>query len=329
MEDSFAKALQSLYGLKVISSAKSRGNLICKTDRGVKELKKTLADEKRLLFEHDAKEHLYSHGFEALDRYIETLDKTPFCIIDGSRYVLTDFKPSQSLDLGEKTGLLRGAEQMAVMHNAAWGLYSRAEPLTFGQLAQVYERRSKELSKIKKRIEKTPRLSSIDIMVLDNFDYYRERSDDAVSMLKSSGYMKLAADAGERRTFCHNSYKGENIRVRDGTEDIFITGFTRCAYDCHVTDLAEYLRRYLKSPDADIRTLLDVIKAYDKIKTVTKTEMDVMLAMLTYPYKFMKLVNEYYNKRQVYISGAQKDRFERCIAQRTYEPGILKELNRV
>ena len=48
MEDINAKILQQGFGIKLISAYRTRTGLVCKTDRGMLELKKTYADDESL-----------------------------------------------------------------------------------------------------------------------------------------------------------------------------------------------------------------------------------------------------------------------------------------
>lgn len=327
MEDINAKVLNQGYGLKLINTSRSRSGIICKTDSGVKELRKTNTDEKIICFESAAKEHLKNNGFLNVDCFIKTLDGKPFYIFDGNTYVLTDFVSSQGADLNEKEFILKAAEALAKIHTASKGFVSDVENSNVGKLPTLYNKRKNELVKIKKWINNQSTLSSVDLIVLKNFNYYKENAEKASDYIQNSGYSEIADFARINKTFCHNSYKNDNVRITD-TNDIFVTGFSKCAYDCGVVDLAEFIRRYIKSETSDIKTICEIIESYNKIKPVTKNEIDVIYSMLCFPNKFLKLCNQYYNKRRVYVSDAIIQKMEKCVLQRERNDDFLKKLEK-
>ena len=51
MDDINAKILQQGFGVKLVSSYRTRTGLVCRTDRGLLELKKTFSDDVSLAME--------------------------------------------------------------------------------------------------------------------------------------------------------------------------------------------------------------------------------------------------------------------------------------
>ena len=55
MEDTYGKILWEGYGLKYYGGTRTRTGLICKTDVGLRELKKARSRREDLLFAHEVK----------------------------------------------------------------------------------------------------------------------------------------------------------------------------------------------------------------------------------------------------------------------------------
>ena len=74
MDDINAKILQQGFGVKLVSSYRTRTGLVCRTDRGLLELKKTFSDDVSLEMESALKQYLSSRGFDGLDKAYRTTD---------------------------------------------------------------------------------------------------------------------------------------------------------------------------------------------------------------------------------------------------------------
>ncbi len=313
MEDMNSKVLSG-YGLKLISSTRNRTGFVCKTDKGYKEVKKNNSGEKALIFQSEAKQHLKNRGFQNVTTFSVALDGNPFYSCDGNLYVVEDYIDSREIELNQNDMLLNATRTLARMHIASQGFDSEIKKTNIGKLPILYEKRKNELTKIKKWISSQSHLSEMDLIVLKNYGYYKKKVNEAIEILCNSRYQSLMEEAERERCFCHNAFKGENLRLtQQGT--LQVSGFHKCAYDYCILDLAEFIRRYLKENDADVETVDSILKEYDKIRTVTPDDLELIYAILTYPYKFLKLCNEYYNKRRVYVSDAIVQKMNQCITQ--------------
>ena len=88
MEDTYGKILWEGYGLKYYGGTRTRTGLICKTDVGLRELKKARSRREDLLFAHEVKTCLYRNGFSALSLFYTAQDGQPFFAWDGNLYLL-------------------------------------------------------------------------------------------------------------------------------------------------------------------------------------------------------------------------------------------------
>lgn len=328
MEDVNGKILYQGYGLKLFHTTRSRTGFICKTDKGYKELKKKNTEENLLIFENEAKEHLTKNGFHNLSHFNKTLENRPFYSFEGNHYVVEDYIPTQSADLSSHQTILDAASTLAQMHLASRGFSSEIKNSNIGRLPTLYEKRNLELVRIKKWIGSQSRLSQVDLIVLKNYNYFKEKAEQSLSMLLSSKYNELMEQAKQEKSLCHNAYKGDNIRMLD-SGSLFVSGFQKCAYDYCMIDLAEFLRRSMKNEECQTSTLADILEAYHNIRPISTDDRELIFAMLTYPYKFLKLCNEYYNKRRVYISNAIIQKLEHCVILSERNDKMIDQLRKL
>ena len=115
---------------------------------------------------------------------------------------------------------------------------------------------------------------------------------------------------------------------RESAPEIFIDSMSKCAYDIHVWDLAYFIRRMMKNADFNEQYAIKIIYAYKNGASLGKDECGVLEAMLLFPWKFMSLCNEYYNKKRNYCLTPAADRFIRCVEASEREEKILSALSK-
>ncbi len=325
MDTAYITLLENSYGLKALSFFRQRGNFIVQTEKGTKELKKNTSDPKRILFENNARNHLAASGFPA-ETFIPALEGLPYSVLEDTNYVLTDYFPSSSADLSKESSLLRCARLLGQFHSAAKGLFSEFEVPNTGNLIVFYEKRIREMKKIRNRISQSVSPSKVDIIIKENYGYYLDRAEKALDILKNSDYPALWEKSAAEKRFVHGAFKRDSIRISENKKSILITNFSKCAVDVQLTDLSEYIRRYMKNTDPEFSVIEKILTEYGKTCPLSDPDIKVLSGLLTYPYKFMKLLNEHYNKRRVYVSDAVCERFMKCVNRIPREDRLLEKI---
>lgn len=325
MEDINAKILQQGFGIKLISAYRTRTGLVCKTDRGMLELKKTYADDESLEREYILKEYLKARGLNGVDTSYRTTEDMPCYRMDENAYVLIKYIPARRLDMEDNSDISEAASALAFFHNAAEGFVDNTMRRTYGSLEQLFEKRLSEFSRIRRKIKNNGNYSAVDLLIMKYYDYYTERINMAEELLKKSDYLGVSAAAEKAYCVCHNSFKNDNVRITE-SGNIIISGLDGCTYDLSILDLAHLIRKYIKSGNADEYGISLILENYSRYRSITSAESDVVKGMLVYPYKFLKLCNEHYNKRQVCISEASVERFENCIAGKDREMRLVRSI---
>jgi len=325
MEDINAKILQQGFGIKLISAYRTRTGLVCKTDRGMLELKKTYADDESLEREYILKEYLKARGMNGVDISYRTTEDMPCYRMDENAYVLIKYIPARRLDMEDNSDISEAASALAFFHNAAEGFVDNTMRRTYGSLEQLFEKRLNEFSRIRRKIKNDGNYSAIDLLIMKYYDYYTERINMAEELLKKSDYLGVSTAAEKAYCVCHNSFKNDNVRITENG-NIIISGLDGCTYDLSILDLAHLIRKYIKSGNADEYGISLILENYSRYRSITSAESDVVKGMLIYPYKFLKLCNEHYNKRRLCISEAAVERFENCIAGKDREMRLVRSI---
>ncbi|MDD3395135.1 MAG: hypothetical protein PHG19_10940 [Anaerotignum sp.] len=323
MEDIYEKILWEGYGLRFYSGARTRTGLVCKTDKGLRELKKARERMSSIRYAHDVKECLYGNGFTVISRFYNTMDGQPCFVKEGTLYVLEEVLPFAPLEEDGKEAFIKGAATLGKMHACAKGLESNYLQWDKERLPLQFSKRRIELAKIKRRIQRQGGYDAIDLLVLDHYDTYMEQTMQAEVLLQQADYDALFDRAEKEGAFCHHSYKGENLRVAEDGR-LFVGGFEGCNSDIPLLDLAAYLKRYMKKTEGTKDGITQILESYQKNNRLEDKEKVLLQALTIYPEKFLRLMNEYYNKRRTCVSPAMQER----LALAAEEEGRARELYR-
>ena len=290
-----------------------------------KELKKYNIPQENIVFEDKARKYLIKQGFEYISPFEESLLKEPYFVWDTDKYVLENYIQAETADLCDKKTLIAAAENLARFHKASEGFFETKEKVTLGRIPETYEKRYVELIKIRKKISSGKGFSPMELVILKNYDYIMDRLKQAKDIMNSDCYRECEKKVRHKGMLCHNNYKGDNIRITPSGK-IVTTGLSKCAVDTNVTDLSEFIRRYMKLEEYEDDMVLNIIDAYGKIYPLDKNDLETLRGMLIYPYKFLKICNEYFNKRRVCVSQAAVEKLEDCIKQYKRSEKIPKKL---
>lgn len=307
MEDINEKILWEGFGLRFRGGTRTRTGLICRTDQGLRELKKPRGSVESLRLAFDVKEQLRKNGFGNISRFYRTLEGEPFYRYDGVLYTLEDVMPAEALPEDRADTFLRGAETMGQMHRAAKGLKSEAAHWDGIRLPALYGKRRSQLAKMRRRNDKRGNYDAIDLLLIRYYDQFMEQAKQAEEYLQKGDYGAAVKQAAETGAFCHNAYKGETLRLNE-KDEIFVGSFDKCSSELPLADLAYYLRRYFKKTEGTAAGVAGMLERYGKHQPLSESDLTILQGMLVYPEKFLRLVNEYYNKRRACVSPAMQER---------------------
>lgn len=307
MEEIYEKILWEGYGLHFRHGTRTRTGLVCRTDMGIRELKKPRGSIDSLRLAFDVKERLRQNGFRDISRSYRALDGEPFFRYDGVLYLLEEVMPQGVLEEDSEKTFLRGADTLGRMHKAAKGLQSAAARWEPDRLPRLYAKRRGELAKVRRRNDKRGSYDAIDLLLLRYYDQYMTQTAEAEELLQQGEYEAAVLRAETEGGFCHNAFKGEALRL-DEKGRIYVGNFDKCITELPLLDLASYLRRYWKKTGGTAAGVIAMLESYGRHCPLSEKDLLLLQGMLVYPEKFLRLVNEYYNRRRTCVSPAMQER---------------------
>ena len=160
--------------------------------------------------------------------------------------------------------------------------------------------------------KKKNEFEQIALAAIDGF--YREAL--AASELVQSKMFDERFDRMEQTNeLIHGSYNYHNIFLDVGIGGDAVTNFEKCHNDCQVVDLYQFLRKVMEKHDWDINVAYRLVDEYDRCKPLDDTDIEMLVALLSFPEKFWKIINQYINSNKSWIPDKNVDKLRKVIEQ--------------
>lgn len=124
--------------------------------------------------------------------------------------------------------------------------------------------------------------------------------------------------------FCHGDYNQHNVIF--SAQGAAAVHFENFSYHVRIGDLANFIRKMMEKNNWNMELGMDLIHAYDGIRTLSEDELRYLYFCLAYPEKFWKIANRYYNSHKAWLSGRNIEKLEKVIAQEGAREEFLQML---
>lgn len=334
MEDRSQEALKK-YRLKIYSIYRARGAFLLETDCGLKLFKCFEGSRNRALFEDKVKEHLSLHGFYYTDSFVKTMENE---IISedsaGGQYIMKNWFWGEECNLKELSQIEAASANLARLHTVLQGVELTKEQMEYNvspDLMETFDKRNRELKRVKTYIRDKKQKNEFELSYLNYYDVFYEQGLKASERLAKAAYLPLMKEAINNRSVCHGNYTYHNIimlkskneamnktyippgwinkqpiSVADlsgGANPIATTNFEKAYIGLQIADLYQFIRKVMEKNDWDIMYGSNIIEAYDRVKPISKEELQILYLLLLYPEKFWKITNFYYNNKKSWVSS--------------------------
>ena len=300
------------YGLNAESSARTRGALLCRTEKGLVIIKEFGGTEKKLQKQQELLEKL-SEQECLVDCYISNQEGALVAKDrDGIPYTIQQWYEGRECDTRSREDIFRSIRMLAQIH--AKMQMPVVEFYVEPSLEDEYQRHNQELKKIRSFIRKRGASSPFEKIYLATVEDFLRDGEEAYAALRESGYQELRQKAETEGEVCHGEYNQHNVLIlKSGTA---VTNFEHWGFDTQMADLYRFMRKILEKYNWDVRFGKEMLKAYHEIKPVSKEEWTNLKIRFSYPEKYWKLANYYYTHRKTWISVKNTEKLQNLIRQR-------------
>jgi hypothetical protein len=361
VEDRCQEVLK-LYPFKLYNIYRARGAYLLETDSGLKLLKCFEGSRNRALFEHQVKEHLCMSGYYNVDLYVRTLEDDIIAEDQsGCRYVVKNWFWGEECNLKDLSQIEMASANLAKLHSLLRGVEFARDQLEYnvaGDLQEIFEKRNRELKRVRGYIRDKRQKNEFEILFLNFYDEFYDQGIDATKRLANSSYKHVMDASIKHRAVCHGNYTYHNIIMlkskNEAVSKTFIppgwinrqpisaaeisyncnniiatTNFERSHIGIQISDLYQFIRKVMEKNDWDILYGSNIIEAYDRIRPISKEELNILYLLLLYPEKFWKITNFYYNGKKVWISGRNIQKLNSVGVQNPKKEVFLKRLESI
>lgn len=314
------------YDLTVYNSRRGRNSWICDTDRGLKLLTEFSGAPKKLEFQNQVLTHLREEGYPCVDLVMENKEGALFTQDrEETRYVVKDWFEGKECDTKNEEDILRTVQNLAKLHQILCYI-PEEDALRYVQepLGEEMRKHNQQLKKVYGFARKRRKKNAFEESFLNSFSIFFEQAADTAERAKAlqgSVYLEKSVERGQ---LCHGEYNQHNVIL--SRHAIATTNFYKCCYGVAISDFYQFLRKIMEKQNWDIRIGLNMIEAYDRVRTISKEERQHLSLQMAYPEKFFKLVNCYYNTNKAWVPDKNTEKLELLIRQQEKRKTFLKLL---
>ena len=315
------------YAFEVSDVLKGRGAYICITENGKKIIKAYAASEARAEALCRFLQEVKARGVPA-DSIIRTKeDKVLAADIDGTTYYAREYIEGRECETKNREDVLASMGALARFHNCMNG-YEGEIPegmrVSPDMLVLEYEKHNRELKKVRNYVRGKKRKNEFEMIFWRSHAAFLEKAQKVTEKLHKQ--MEEVQGLAWRRMegICHGDFNQHNVLFFK--DNVGITNFEASVYDVQMRDLANFLRKIMEKYNWNIDFAVEMIHAYEKERALVPQEWEQLYIRLSYPEKFWKIANHYYNSNKAWISGRNIEKLNKVIEQEEQRERFLNML---
>lgn len=320
------------YELKVLNIYRGRVALICETDQGLKIMKELTTSKQKVEFEDQILRKIKNAGNPLADYFIRNKENEIVSVGKNNiSYVVKDWYTGRECDLKKEEEISFAVKNLALVHNilkdnATDSVIVKKDvvPVYREDLEFIYERHNRELKKVRKYIREKRKKNSFELCLMNKYDNFISQGQEVLNKLQLSSYKTLWEESIRQGHIIHGDYNYHNILIVD--KKAAITNFEKCSMGIQISDLYQFMRKVLEKQNWNKKVGFRMLEAYQEIKPITYKELENLYLQLSYPEKFWKIVNHYYNSNKSWISGKSVEKLEILVSQNEAKEEFLEAL---
>lgn len=328
MKDQELEVLEQ-YDVKINSTRKIRGAILCDTEQGLFVLKELVFSEKRLPELFALHEHLWEQGYKYTDQILKTKEEQLFCVSEeGTKYLLKRWFCGKECESKYEMDVMDGVKNLAVLHYAMRevNLESDWQKET---LEQEYFRHNRQLKKVRGFIRNKVSKGEFEHVFLKHFDEMYDWATCAKDCLQKLNYSLLLEESRQAGMIVHGEYNYHNIIMTPS--GVATTNFEHFYQGIQVSDFYYFLRKTMEKNQWNIELGHRMLEQYNRILPFSREQLSFIAVQLIYPEKFWKVANSYDCSSKSWISAKSVEKLELSIHQMeekkefidTLFPGVL------
>ena len=324
-----AVTLLEQYEIEAESTRKGRDAILIASDKGPLIFKEYKGSPQHLKVQDRLLRTIKKKGLLETESLLPTKEGAFFVKDgDGISYILKTYREGRECNVRETEDCLAAVRLLAKLHLSTQdGLLPEEDEteLPAFDVAAEYEKRNRELRKVRKFLKGRSQKTWFEISLLGCFDAFYEQALDAREGWDA--YRDAALWQGGCLAYCHGDYQHHNVILDQRTW--LPVNFERCIKDDPVRDLHLFLRKILEKSNWSVSLGEKLLREYDRVRPLSAISRIDLYFRLSYPEKFWKIANFYYNSGKAWIPGKNLEKLEKLIERKTKKKEFLEAVFRI
>ena len=206
------------------------------------------------------------------------------------------------------------------------------------EIADTFVRHNRELKKIYRYIGKVKKKNAFEDLFLQVYGEYAKQGEYCVEQLAGKGRETLKMVGEKHFGICHGSFnqhnillfeKGRTVEVDGAGENVLdkdgaIVHFERFSKGNQLNDLYQFARKAMEKNHFNIELLRELLYAYSEEIPLSKEDYHYIYILFSYPEKFWKIANGYYNSNKAFLSPKYVEKLQNVILQEAEKQEMLE-----
>lgn len=319
MNDRYVSLLEN-YEIEVFRTWKGRGCALCETNRGTLILKEFTGHKEKSIFQDAVLRMIQSRGFLNIEEIIKNKEGELLTAdTDGTRYILKTYFEGRECNVRDMEECVLAMRMLAKLHKASTADETLPAAASGYTVSQEFEKHNRELRRVKKFLKEKGQKTDFEIYLMQCYDYFFQ-----LALQTASDYCRYAEGMKKENygIVCHGDFQHHNLIFAGG--QLNIINFEKCMIDSPVRDIYLFMRKLLEKSDWSRTVGFELLGAYEKENDLKQENYMELYYRLSYPEKFWKIVNFYYNSGKAWIPGKNMEKLEKIHQQEQQKTEFLQ-----
>lgn len=320
------------YEIEVHRTWKGRGTILCESDQGLLILKEYNGSGEKIAWQDLFLEKLHQEGAVRAERILKTKEGE-LTVQDQDRvtYIVKTSFEGRECNVREGAECMAAVSLLARMHGhtalteADSTLSEGLSGISSMRMQGEYEKHNRELRRVRKFLREKSQKSDFELFLLKHYDRFLEQ---AVRIGEEAAAFEEKTGAGKELCFCHGDYQHHNILFLKGEEvsceHMALINFEKCIPDHPVRDLYLFMRKLMEKGNWSLEPAERLLKAYCQERPLKEEDYMSLYYRFSYPEKFWKIVNFYYNSGKAWIPERNMEKLKKLLAQEERKQSFLE-----
>lgn len=293
------------YDFTVNQSQKGRGALILNTDKGMKLLREYQGSGRHIEWSAPIMDGINDGGNLFCDSYERNKEGNYVSVAtDHQKYVVKKWCNFRECDVKNLSDVVRGVKTLAFFHKETQNLIPENIAYKEIPVKQELDRHTEEIARISKYLAKRCNRKDFETLALRGCEEFLKEAKETVELLQS--------DEEPQKGICHGNFTYHTVGFG---ELPVVTDLEKMHYGSYMCDLYHFLRKIMEKNDWDIKLGYKLINEYDGVQRITEADIKLLAALFSYPEKFWKLLNAYFNSRKIWIPEKNYEKLKKVMEQ--------------